>query len=316
MQLYDVIIIGGGPAGLTAGIYTSRARLRTLLVEDFTLSPQVTTTFQIENYPGFPEGIGGLDLIERFKKQAKEFGVEFKQARVKNVERGLTSIKEIKIETESEVYNSLSLIIASGARPKELGVKGEKEFRGKGVSYCATCDGPFFRDREVVVIGGGDSAVKEALYLTRFVRKVTLLHRRDKLRATKILQERLFSEQKIDVRWDSVAEEILGREKVEGVRIINLKTKEKSVLSCDGVFIFAGLLPNTDFARGVVELDEKGYVVVDSRMRTSVEGIFACGDCRSTILRQVITACGDGAFAAFSAQEYVEQLKLQAPSTK
>ena len=268
------------------------------------------------NYPGFPEGIGGLDLIERFKKQAKEFGVEFKQARVKNVERGLTSIKEIKIETESEVYNSLSLIIASGARPKELGVKGEKEFRGKGVSYCATCDGPFFRDREVVVIGGGDSAVKEALYLTRFVRKVTLLHRRDKLRATKILQERLFSEQKIDVRWDSVAEEILGREKVEGVRIINLKTKEKSVLSCDGVFIFAGLLPNTDFARGVVELDEKGYVVVDSRMRTSVEGIFACGDCRSTILRQVITACGDGAFAAFSAQEYVEQLKLQAPSTK
>jgi len=316
VQLYDVIIIGGGPAGLTAGIYTSRARLRTLLVEDFTLSPQVTTTFQIENYPGFPEGIGGLDLIERFKKQAKEFGVEFKQARVKNVERGLTSIKEIKIETESEVYNSLSLIIASGARPKELGVKGEKEFRGKGVSYCATCDGPFFRDREVVVIGGGDSAVKEALYLTRFVRKVTLLHRRDKLRATKILQERLFSEQKIDVRWDSVAEEILGREKVEGVRIINLKTKEKSVLSCDGVFIFAGLLPNTDFARGVVELDEKGYVVVDSRMRTSVEGIFACGDCRSTILRQVITACGDGAFAAFSAQEYVEQLKLQAPSTK
>ena len=316
MQLYDVIIIGGGPAGLTAGIYTSRARLRTLLVEDFTLSPQVTTTFQIENYPGFPEGIGGLDLIERFKKQAKEFGVEFKQARVKNIERGLTSIKEIKIETESEVYNSLSLIIASGARPKELGVKGEKEFRGKGVSYCATCDGPFFRDREVVVIGGGDSAVKEALYLTRFVRKVTLLHRRDKLRATKILQERLFSEQKIDVRWDSVAEEILGREKVEGVRIINLKTKEKSVLSCDGVFIFAGLLPNTDFARGVVELDEKGYVVVDSRMRTSVEGIFACGDCRSTILRQVITACGDGAFAAFSAQEYVEQLKLQAPSTK
>jgi len=308
LQLYDVIIIGGGPAGLTAGIYTSRARLRALLVEDFTLSPQVTTTFQIENYPGFPEGIGGLDLIERFKKQAKEFGVEFKQARVKNVERGLTSIREIKIEAESEVYNSPSLIIASGARPKELGVKGEKEFRGKGVSYCATCDGPFFRDREVVVIGGGDSAVEEALYLTRFVRKVTLLHRRDKLRATKILQERLFSEQRIDVRWDSVAEEILGREKVEAVRIIDLKTKEKSVLSCGGVFIFAGLLPNTDFVRGVVELDEKGYVVVDSKMRTSVEGIFACGDCRSTILRQVITACGDGAFAAFSAQEYVESV--------
>ncbi len=311
LELYDVVIIGGGPAGLTAGIYSSRARSKTLLLEDFALPAQATTTSQIENYPGFPEGISGLDLTERFKKQAKEFGVEFKQAKVKNVEfgpnyRGSTSI--IKIEAENETYNSLSLIIASGARPKELGITGEKEFRGKGVSYCATCDAPFFKDKEIIVVGGGDTAVEEALFLTKFAKRITLLHRRDKLRATKILQERLFSEQKISVVWDSVPKEILGREKVEAVRVINLKAEKERTLSCSGVFIFAGLLPNTDFVKGIVELDKKGYIVVDSRMKTSTEGIFACGDCRSTILRQVITACGDAAFAAFSAQQYVEQI--------
>ena len=296
LELYDVVIIGGGPAGLTAGIYSSRARLKTLLLEDLALPAQATSTSQIENYPGFPEGIGGLNLIERFKKQAKEFGVEFAQGRVNAIEPILAPAG----------CKWRSLIIASGARPKELGIKGEKEFRGKGVSYCATCDAPFFRDKEIIVVGGGDTAVEEALFLTKFGKRVTLLHRRDRLRATKILQERLFSEQKINVVWDSVPKEILGKERVEAVRVINLKAEKETVLSCAGVFIFAGLLPNTDFVKGIVELDEKGYIVVDSRMKTSTEGIFACGDCRSTILRQVITACGDGAFAAFSAQQYLE----------
>lgn len=308
--LYDVVIIGGGPSGLTAGLYASRARLKTLLIESFSLPSQAVLTSHIENYPGFPEGISGFELIEKFKSQSKRFGLNF----ITGNAGGLKDCKYRKIdiwqvEVENKTYRALSVIVASGARPEKLGIRGEEKFCGRGVSYCAVCDGPFFRDKDIALVGGGDTAVEEALFLTKFARRVNLVHRKNRLRATKVLQERVFSNKKIEIIWDSVTDEILGDERVRGIRIKNLKTKKQSDVSCDGVFIFVGQVPNTDFVKGIVELDEQGYVIVDSEMKASREGIFACGDCRKTILRQVVTACGDGALAAFSAQRYVEELK-------
>lgn len=309
-SVYDVIIVGGGPSGLTAGLYASRARLKTVLIESPLISSQAVVTSEIENYPGFPEGINGFELVDKFKKQAQEFGTEFDIGDVKKIQADKRQNLNIwQVKTENKIYNSLSLIIASGARPKELGIPGEKKFRSKGVSYCAVCDGAFFKNKDIVVIGGGDTAVEEALFLTRFGKKVTLIHRRNRLRAAKILQERAFSNKKISIVWNSVVEEILGDESVGVVKIKNLKTEKEENMACAGIFIFAGFVPNTDFVKGVVKLDEKGYVVVDKEMKASKEGIFAAGDCRKTILRQVITACGDGAFAAFSARQYVEELK-------
>lgn len=320
-DVYDVIIVGGGPAGLTAALYTSRARMKTLLIESSFLPSQAVVTSQIENYPGFPEGISGFELLERFKKQAKEFGAEFTAGGVKAIRpREQQNIPVWEIEPGdaagdadfsgvSKGYKTLSVVVAAGARPGELGVPGEERLRGKGVSYCATCDGAFFKDKDIVVIGGGDTAVEEALFLTRFGKRVILIHRRDRLRAAKILQEMAFSNEKIDIIWNSVVEEVSGGEKVEGVKVKNLKTKKEKKISCEGVFIFAGLVPNTDFVKGIAELDNNGYVIVDKAMKVSQEGIFACGDCRQTYLRQVVTACGDGALAAFSAQQYVDELK-------
>ena len=308
--IYDVIIIGGGPSGLTAAIYASRARLKTLLLEGLSVSSQVLVTDLIENYPGFPEGIGGFEMIGKFKKQAKLFGTEFVQEDVDIIrpsERDGANVWQV--EVKDKVYYSFSVITASGAQFRMLGVDGEKKLLGRGVSYCAVCDGAFFKDKDVVVIGGGDTAAEEALFLTRFAKKITLVHRRDRLRATRILQERIFSNKKISIVWNSVANKILGEAKVQGVRITNLKAKKETDISCDGVFIFVGLVPNTNFIKDIIKLDENGYVIADSRMRASRDGIFACGDCRQTILRQVVTACGDGAFAAFSAQRYVEDLK-------
>ncbi|MFH1900980.1 MAG: thioredoxin-disulfide reductase [Candidatus Omnitrophota bacterium] len=308
--VYDVIIVGAGPAGLTAGLYAGRAKLKTLLIEGVFLSSQAVVTSHIENYPGFPEGIGGFELIDKFRKQAQAFGAEFFVGDVQSIQ-GCTyqNNKVRQVSLENKIYNSLSLIIASGARPKELGVSGEEKFRGKGVSYCAVCDGAFFKDKDIVVIGGGNAAVEEALFLTKFGKKITLIHRRGRLRAAKILQERVFLNKKIEIVWDSAVCEILGSQKVEAVRIMKLITKKESEISCDGVFIFVGLLPNTNFARDVVELDSNSHIVVDDKMATSREGIFACGDCRKTLLRQIVTACGDGALAAYSAQQYVEELK-------
>ncbi len=306
--IYDIIIIGGGPAGLTAGLYSTRARLKTLLIESYTVPSQAVVTASIENYPGFPEGIGGFELIDRFKKQAENFGLEFSVGNVQSIAK---DINGWQLAVEDKMYNCGALIIASGARPKELGVNGEAKFRGRGVSYCATCDGALFRNKDIVVVGGGDTAVEEALFLTRFGRKITLIHRRDKLRATKILQERVLSHEKIDFVWSSQVVEILGNENVEAVKIQNIKTQKYSELPCDGVFIFVGLIPNTDFLKRIIELDEAGYIMTDDNMKTSSDGIFACGDCRKKPLRQVITACGDGATAAFSAQRYVEELKRE-----
>ncbi|MEW6620983.1 MAG: thioredoxin-disulfide reductase [bacterium] len=302
--MYDVVIIGGGPAGLTAGLYTSRARLKTLLIESYTLPSQAVTTAFIENYPGFPEGIGGFELIERFRKQVEIFGLESTIGDV----RGIHSVDNTwRVEVGDKVYDCRCLIIATGARPKELNVPGEVKFRGKGVSYCATCDGALFKNKDIVVVGGGDTAVEEALFLTRFGKKVTLIHRRDTLRATKILQERISKHEKVDFLWNSVVVEISGNENVEAIKVKNTTTQQESKIFCDGVFIFVGLIPNTAFLKGIIELDEEGYIITDEGMKTSNEGIFACGDCRKKSLRQIITACGDGASAAFSAQKYLER---------
>lgn len=307
--IYDIIIIGGGPAGLTAGLYAARGRMNALLLESFVIAGQVTMTEMIENYPGV-EKITGLDLISAFKKQVEMFGLECRQATVKGISRSKEEGMPVwLVEDENGVRKTLSVIVASGARPRKLQVPGEEELFGKGVSYCATCDGAFFRDKNIVVVGGGDTAVEEALFLTRFGKKVTLIHRRDRLRAAKILQERAFSSKKMEFVWNSAVEGIIGGEKVEKIKVKNLKTGEKDDISCDGVFLYIGWHPNTDFLKGTVELDEKDRIIVDNEMKTSQEGIFAGGDCCKKHLHQIITACGDGAVAAFSAQRYVEELK-------
>ncbi len=303
---YDVIIIGGGPAGLTAAIYTSRARLKTLVIESYSVPGQAIITDSIENFPGFPEGINGFELVEKFKKQAEKFGAELI---VKNVEK-IEQLKDgWRIKAEDKTYTTLSIIIATGARPRKLDVPGEDKFTGKGVSYCATCDGALYKDKDVMVVGGGDTAIDEALFLTRFAKKVTLIHRRDRLRATKILQERVLANKKMEFVWESNVIEILGKDKVGGVKIKNTNTKKDTDLSCDGVFVFVGYEPNTALAKGLLKLDKRSYILADEDMNTSKKGIFSCGDCRKKLLRQVVTACGDGATAAFNAQQYVEKLK-------
>jgi thioredoxin reductase (NADPH) len=309
-KIYDAIIIGGGPAGLTAGIYLSRARMSTLLIEKAFPGGQAILTEVIENYPGFPLGIAGLDLMQKMEEQSVRFGLKIEYgevAEVKIKEDKEDKVKIVKINNQE--YKTLAIILASGAEASKLEVPGEEELRGKGVSYCATCDAPFFKDQKIVVVGGGDTAIEEALYLTKFVREVTIIHRRDRLRATKILQERVFANKKINFTWDSVVTKILGKEKVEGVLIQNKKTGEEREIFCQGVFVFVGNIPNSKFLNEVIKLDEKGYILTDDNMMTSQEGVYACGDVRKKLLRQVITACGEGATAAFAAQKYIEELK-------
>ena len=307
---YDIVIIGGGPAGLTAGIYTSRARMKTLLLESVTTGSQAVITSEIENYPGFPDGISGFDIIDKFRKQAAKFGTEIKPKAVKSVsESEINGKKAWEVEFEGGEALSLAVIIASGAKPKKLDIPGEKKFTGRGVSYCAVCDGAFFKEKNVVVIGGGDTAVEDACFLTRFAKKVTVIHRRDRLRATKILQERAFANEKIEFSWNSTAVEILGDSKMSGVTVENVETKEKKEIPADGIFILIGYEPNTAFLKDVVKTDDIGYIISDNDMKTSKGGIFACGDSRKKLLRQVVTAAGEGATAAMSARLYVEDLK-------
>lgn len=310
MDIYDVVIIGAGPAGLTAAIYTSRARLRTLVIDSITTPSQVVLTSEIENYPGFPEGITGFDIIEKFKTQAQNFGAEFKTSAIKNIrEHELSRKKAWCIESEDDAYVSFSIIIATGAKPRALGVPGEEKLRGRGVSYCAICDGRLFQDRDIVVVGGGDTAVEEALFLTNFGRKVTMVHRRNRLRATKILQERMLANEKVSFVWNSVLSEIIGDDKVRAIKTKNLESGKEEEIACEGVFIFVGYAPNTDFLREIIRLGKEGYVIVNANMETSKKGIFACGDATKKLLRQVITACGDGAIAGYSARMYTEDLK-------
>lgn len=300
---YDVIIIGGGPAGLTAGLYTSRARLRSLLIESGILGGQIMATDLIENYPGFPKGIGGSELGHLMEEQAKRFGLETVQNEV--IEIGLEG--ELKrVQTYEKTYFSRALIICTGTEYRKLGVPGEEEFRGKGVSYCATCDGAFFQNGKVMVVGGGDSALTEALYLTKFVKELYIVHRRDALRATKIYQERAESNPKIKFIWNSVVQAIRGDSIVRSVLIKNVKTGDTQEIEADGVFLFIGLAPRTQFLKGLVVLDENGYIVTNENCETSVKGIFAAGDCRKKLLRQISTSVGDGATAAFAVEKYLE----------
>lgn len=305
--MYDVIIIGGGPAGMSAAIYAARARLKTALIEKAGCGGQIAITDHLENYPGFEEGINGFELAVKMEKQARTFGTEIVYGEVASMQ--LSDKTKKIVLTNNKEYESKTVIIASGANFRKLGCPGEKEFIGKGVSYCATCDGPFFRNKEIAVVGGGDSALQEALYLTKFASKVNLIHRRSEFRAAKILQEKVFAESKINIIYDSVVEEIIGNPvtSVESVKLKNVKTGEFSQCAVNGIFVFVGWLPNTAFLKDSgIKLNDNGYIITDDNMKTSVEGVFACGDVREKILRQVVTACGDGAVAAISAQHYIE----------
>lgn len=303
---YDLVIIGGGPAGLTAGLYAARARLKVILLEKIVVGGQIVISDWIENYPGFPEGLSGSDLAQRLTEQAKRFDLNIENNAAVSVDLS-DPVKTIVLNDRTVTTHTI--IIATGASPKKLGVPGEETFYGKGVSSCATCDAPFFKDRIVAAVGGGDTAVKESLFLTKFVKKVYLIHRRDRLRAEMILQERAFVDEKIEIIWDSVLTGIKGLTNVENITVQNVKTKEEKTLSVDGCFIWVGEIPNTKFLADGVKLDAKGFIVANLNMETSVPGVFAAGDVRNTPLRQIATAVGDGAVAAFSAGHYIENLK-------
>jgi len=307
MSDYDLVIIGGGPAGLTAGIYASRARLETLLLEKALPGGQILSSPLVENYPGLTEGTSGAKMIEEMAGQAKRFGTEIRTETAVSVEDSGDKGKIVKTGTGS--YKAIAVILAMGAAYSKLNVPGEDKLSGRGVSYCATCDGPLFKNKEVVVVGGGDTAIDEALFLTKFCAKVNIIHRRGELRATKILQERAFANEKIGIVWNSVLTEILGGVKVESVMLKDVKTNKETLFAASGVFLAVGFSPNTEVARGLVSTDEKGYIITNDDMETSREGLFAAGDCRKKLLRQVISACGDGATAAFAAQKYIEGLK-------
>ncbi len=302
-KIYDVAIIGGGPAGLSAGLYASRAKMSAVIIEKAKWGGQAATTEELENYPGSIEHPTGPKLMERMKIQAEAFGTEMIKEEVAGFDLS-DKIKTIKL-SKSEIQ-ARTVIYATGAQPMLLGAPGENELRGKGVSYCATCDADFFTELEVIVIGGGDAAVEEAIYLTKFADKVTIVHRREEFRAAKSIVEKAMSNEKINVIWNSVVEEIYGDGIVEGVKLKNIKTGETTDFRTDGVFVFVGTKPITDIIKGHVELNPKGYIMADEEMRTSVEGVFAAGDVRVKSLRQVITACADGAIAAVNAEKYIE----------
>jgi thioredoxin reductase (NADPH) len=303
--MYDLLIIGAGPAGLTAGLYAARARLKVLVLERLGPGGQVLNTDRVENYPGFPDGISGFELADKMKTQAENFGLKIQNEEAARLE--LLPEKKIVI-THSGRMETKALILACGATPKKLGIEGEELLMGKGVSYCATCDGPFYRDQEVALIGGGDTAVEEAIFLTRFVSGVHHIHRRDSLRAVKLLQDRAMAEEKIKFVWDTVPTKILGENGVEGIALKNVKTGEVSHKQVQGVFIFVGTRPNTDLVKGLVKLDENGFIFTNDRMETSVPGVFAAGDIRSKPWRQIATAVGEGAEASFSTERYLEGL--------
>lgn len=300
---YDMLIIGAGPAGLTAGLYGCRARVRACCLERLATGGQAALTARVENYPGFDEPVSGLELCQRMEKQARAFGLEIISGEAQSV---AVSDDEIVVEATGGSMRCFALVVASGARSTELGVPGEREFLGRGVSYCATCDGPFFKDQEVAVVGGGDSALEEAVFLTRFCKKVYVIHRRDQFRAVKLLVERVVRNERIELVKHSVVEKILGSRGVEAVEVRGLKSKSISRIPVSGVFLYVGLSPNTRFLPAAVKTDKTGYVITDEEMRTSVRGIFAAGDVRSKSLRQISTAVGDGATAAMSAVRYLE----------
>ena len=302
MRLYDVIVLGSGPAGLTAAIYTGRAGLKTLVIAGTMWGGQLMLTMEVENFPGFKDGILGSDLMDNMWKQAERFGAEmiFDDATAVDF-----SSKPFKVKMGDKVYEGKSIIIATGASAKWLGLKSETQLRGRGVSACATCDAAFFKDKKVVVVGGGNTAIEDALTLTKFASEVKVIHRRDRLRAGKILQERAFKNPKIEFIWKSTVQEILGKDRVEGVRLRKVDSNEELELACDGVFIAIGYKPNTEIFKGKIELDQAGYVIADGTIKTSVEGVFVAGDVQDHRYRQAITAAGSGCKAAIEAERYL-----------
>lgn len=303
---FDTVILGGGPAGLSAGIYASRGAVSTAIIDTSMLGGQPSNYLELENYPGFPI-IGGYDLMEKFEEHADKFGVQkFPMQEIVSVD--LKSNPKVIQTTEAE-FKAKTVIIACGAQPMKLGVPGEAEFVGRGVSYCAVCDGAFYKNKVVAVVGGGNAAVEEAMYLTKFADKVYVIHRRNELRADKIVQERAFKNEKIEFIWDSVVKEIRGEDLVNTAVLENVKTKELSNLKVDGVFPYIGMTPNIEGIAGQVEQDANGFIIVDETMKTSLDGVFAVGDVRKTPLRQVITAAADGAVGAVYAVKYLESIK-------
>ncbi|MBT9172733.1 MAG: Thioredoxin reductase [Syntrophomonadaceae bacterium] len=303
-QIYDLLVLGAGPSGLTAAIYAARARLSVLVIEQMLSGGQIATTEKVENYPGFPEGIDGLELGQRLEEQARNFGAEMVLATVEKVNLS-GAIKEVK--TTEGSFRGRTLLIATGTRARPLGVPGEEELKGRGVSYCVTCDGSFFRDKSVMVVGGGDSALEEALVLTKFAARIYIVHRRNELRAVRILQERIQNNPKIEVIYNTVVQRINGRERVQGVTLHDVEMNRTWDVAVDGVFLYVGLIPNTDFLNGDLARNEQGYLITGEAMETSIAGVFAAGDIREKGLRQVVTAVADGAIAAISAVKYVDE---------
>ena len=301
---FDVVILGGGPAGFSAAIYAARGAVSTAIVDVNMLGGQPSNYLELENYPGF-QLVGGYDLMEKFEEHADKFGV--KKFPMQEIEK--VDLAQKKIYTKEYEFSAKSIIIATGAQPQKLGVLGEKEFVGRGVSYCAVCDGGFYKDKAVAVVGGGNSAIEEAIYLTKFAKKVYVIHRRDKLRADKIIQERAFKNQKIEFIWNSIVFEIQGENTVKSILLKDTQTDKTSKLDVDGIFPYIGISPNTELFSGQLNQDKYGFIITDTTMATSVDGVYAIGDVRNTPLRQVVTAASDGAIGATYALRYIEQTK-------
>lgn len=303
-KIFDVVILGGGPAGFSAAIYAARGAVSTAIVDVNMLGGQPSNYLELENYPGF-QLVGGYDLMEKFEEHADKFGV--KKFPMQEIEK--VDLAQKKIYTKEYEFSAKSIIIATGAQPQKLGVLGEKEFVGRGVSYCAVCDGAFYKDKIVAVVGGGNSAIEEAMYLTKFAKKVYVIHRRDKLRADKIIQERAFKNQKIEFIWNSIVFEIQGENTVKLILLKDTQTDKISKLDVDGIFPYIGISPNTELFSGQLNQDKYGFIITDTTMSTSVDGVYAIGDVRNTPLRQVVTAASDGAIGATYALRYIEQTK-------
>ena len=304
--MYDVIIVGGGPAGYTAAIYCGRANLKTLLIEKNYAGGQMATTESLENYPGFTEPISGIELAMAIATQAEKFGTEVIN---ENVTEVITEGKIKIIKTAKQEFESKAVILCMGAVPRKLGLKNEQQLMGAGISYCATCDGSFFRDKTVAIIGGGDTALADAIYLSRICKKIYIVHRRDELRGSKYLQKKILKDDKIEVLWDSVPSEIVGETRLEALNIKNVKTDKIKKIDIQGLFVAIGVVPSSELVKGKVELNKNNYVISDREMRTNIPGIFVAGDLREKELRQVITAAADGAIASYIAEQYISDIE-------
>lgn len=302
--VYDMIIVGGGPGGYTSALYAARAGFNVLVLEKFSAGGQMALTHQIDNYPGFEDGIDGFSLADKMKKQAERFGARSENAEVIKVN---LTVNPKEIETAKGTFLSKTVVLASGANPRELGVDKETELIGRGVAYCASCDGMFYRGKTVVVVGGGNTAAADAILLSRIAKKVIIVHRRDTLKATRIYHEPLMNAENVEFKWDSTVTELLYEDKITGVKIKNVKTGEESIIDCDGVFVSVGRKPATDFLGSQLDLDENGYIIADETTKTSIPGVYAVGDIRTKQLRQVVTAVSDGAMAVHSAEEYLAE---------